>query len=628
MSYVPVTSSIAAPTAAQAAYADLLAWHRSQITDSPAAYSKGIDAIGRLFRETNIPTLVPILPFILRLKGAPFRLDEHFPLEPLYRRTELPLKSIMKCGRQVSKSTTLAAQGIIRSATTPYLNTLYVAPLFEQIRRFSNNYVRPFIEDSPIRKQLIGEGFRAKDNSVFQRTFANGSNMFFTFAFLDAERARGIAADILNIDEVQDIDFDFLPVLASCLDASKFKMIQYSGTPKTTDNTIHNEWEQSSQAHWMMKCQEPCGHYNIASLETGLDKMVTEKGFCCEKCGRLLNPRAGQYKHSYKDRMFRFPGWHVPQPIMPMHCENPRAWFSLYEKKMRWPAYRYHNEVLGESCDVGSRLVTRTELMAAADLPWANTPEAAHPHLREYSSVMMGVDWGGGGGGTIKKRRGQVIVSGGTTSFTVVSVVGFRPGSPAPHLLFAVRLPITMSPQEEITYILSLFRRFSCKILAHDYGGAGSLRETLMLQAGLRPDKVMPCIYVRSVAKPIVSAEPPTDKSTRYYYSVDKTRSLALLCAVIKAGMGHMPKWSDINDAEPCIYEDFLALIESNIENVYGTDRYLITRDPKKPDDFCHSFNFACAAEWHHNQHYPNLAKQFSISYVRPTSSEDTDTQF
>lgn len=148
-------------------------------------------------RKQARQTLVPLLPLLLSLKGKPYTLENHFPFEPFFR-TRIAKATLLKTGRQVSKSTSLAAQGVVLSNCIPYFSTLYVTPLFEQIRRFSQNYVRPFIETSPVTKLFSGT---TTTNSVLQKTFHNHAQMLFSFAFLDAERTRGVPADCVNIDE-------------------------------------------------------------------------------------------------------------------------------------------------------------------------------------------------------------------------------------------------------------------------------------------------------------------------------------------------------------------------------------------------------------------------------------------
>jgi hypothetical protein len=68
------------------------------------------------------------------------------------------------------------------------------------------------------------------------------------------------------------------------------------------------------------------------------------------------------------------------------------------------------------------------------------------------------------------------------------------------------------------------------------------------------------------------------------------------------------------------ILRDFLSLIEDKHEAVAGSDVYLITRNPKQPDDFCHALNYACVAHWHGMREYPSLAYKHGITNVAEDS--------
>jgi hypothetical protein len=227
--------------------------------------------------------------------------------------------------------------------------------------------------------------------------------MFFTFCFLDVERVRGISADKLVIDEVQDIDWDFLPVIEYCLSASKWEIKQFSGTPKTFDNTIQQLWEDSSQAEWVIPCD--CGYWNTCTITLDLDQMVQRQGLSCRKCGRLVDSRKGHYEHMYPERRGRFVGYHIPQPILPIHYTNENKWYKLFMQKEKSKT-AYYNECLGESCDAGTKLISLTDLQKACCLPFSNNIKDALSRLHEYEYVTMGVDWGGGAGGLIKRVKG------------------------------------------------------------------------------------------------------------------------------------------------------------------------------------------------------------------------------
>jgi hypothetical protein len=137
---------------------------------------------------------------------------------------------VLCTGRQVGKSTSEAADGIVQAACVPNFKILYMTPLFEQVRRLSSNHVKKFINQSPVRRLMIGT---SKDASVLQKTLANGSILQFSFGALDVGRVRGVTADFIKYDEVQDMDSAHFPVIGEAMSHSRWSLTQYAGTPKT-----------------------------------------------------------------------------------------------------------------------------------------------------------------------------------------------------------------------------------------------------------------------------------------------------------------------------------------------------------------------------------------------------------
>ena len=213
-------------------------------TSSASSNQKALNEVITRIKKGSFPNLSSLLPAMLNLDGKPYSLEKHYQFEPLFN-IYMPRRTILKTGRQVGKSTVISAHGVITCATVPYFRNLYITPLFEQVRRLSSNYVRPFIEQSPVKSILIGP---ETENSVLQRSFRNNSMMQFSFALLDADRIRGIRADQVIIDEVQDMDGDHIPVIRETMSASEWGNMKIAGTPKTLDNTIEREWLSSSQA--------------------------------------------------------------------------------------------------------------------------------------------------------------------------------------------------------------------------------------------------------------------------------------------------------------------------------------------------------------------------------------------
>lgn len=536
------------------------------------------------YMSGNPVSFVPMLG-LLSLKGKRYSLKEHFPMEPLFT-CKLPSRLLMKCARQVSKSMSISADGVLRAATTPFLQMLYVTPRFEQIRRLSTNYVRPLIRNSLIYSFLVDESCVQQ---VLQRSFINESTMFFSFCLLDVDRIRGLSVDMIKFDEIQDMDYDFIPVIMECKSHSVLGVTSFSGTPKTLDNGIEALWQLSSQAEWVTPCYS-CGYWNMCCVGADLNRMIGKTTVVCAKCQKPVNPSQGHWYHTAAKDHPDFPGYHVPQPIMPLHYAHPQKWKELLVKRETYSQQRFLNEVLGESCDMGVKLVTLTDIKEASTLG-KNDYKSAVPNFRNCELRILAVDWGGGGAEEV--------------SYTVASLIGWNPYEQKIQCWYTVRMNAGFTHQDEASLLLKFFTEAGCHIFAHDYGGSGSVRETLMIQSGLPLERIMNITYVRATAKNILYYNPPKVRgASRGYYALDKARSLVLQASCLKSGLIQLPEYESSRE----VTRDLLALTEDKHEVPGGADVYLIRRQPKLTDDFAHTLNFGCVAIWHAKKNWPDLA--------------------
>lgn len=556
-------------------------------------------------RSGKLPNIAPLLPSLLRLKGKPLTLDDHFAFEPMFAVAMAP-QTIIKTGRQCGKSVSLAVRGILLANALDHYSILYITPLYEQIRRFSTQYVRPLIDQSPIKQFWIGTD---TDNSVLQRSFRSGGKMFFSFAYLDADRVRGVPADGIFLDEGQDMLVDNIPVIKECQSASRRKTFVISGTPKTLDNTMQRGWNDSSQAEWFIRC-EACRKMNIPSMEHDLERMIgpdhkdigpNRAGVICASpsCGRPLNPRNGRWVHRRRHLQNTFPGYHVPQIIMPIHYAVRRAWNELLAKMRghgNTTTAQFWNESLGESYDLGTKLVNETDLRKAGCLGFRNnaaTPMEAAQRASRYPLVVLTVDWGGGG----EKR----------VSFTTVAVLGWQHDGKI-DCLYGRRLMTPHDHPREAEELLTLFRTFRAHLFVHDYTGAGALRETMMIQAGLPETVIVPVSYVSAARQGIMVYRAPTEWHPKQYWQVDKTRSLVLTCTAIKMGLLRFFEYDFESENDRGLMHDFLALIENNVDSIHGSNIYSIVRNPSFPDDFAQCVNIGCCAIWQRTESWPDLS--------------------
>jgi hypothetical protein len=588
----------------------------SHVTDG-----ERVSMFKNLLSTNLIKTYVHMLPLIMNLEGQPFSLKDHFAFEPLFS-TKLAPEVTFKTARQLGKSQSIAARGVALCAAIPNFSLLYVTPLYEQIRRFSTQYVRPLVDQSPLRGLWTSSN---TESSVLTRSFSNNSKMIFSFAYLDADRMRGISAKGgVSIDEVQDMDKTFIPIIMETMSAAdRWGIKTFTGTPKTIDGTLQEFWEESSQAEWIIVCPKcgkenvPCAGYDLEDMIGPYHPDISEErpGTICAKCKRPINPRGGRWVHRYPERQMLSPGYHVPQIIAPMHYAKPLKWSRLLGKRNgsgNTTTAMFYNEVLGESYDVGTKLVNLPDIQAAAILPWRNVPEApieAMSHIRDYVLRILAVDWGGGG----EKR----------VSFTTAAVLGVRPDGKI-DVIYGRQLMTPHAHMLEAEALLGIYSMFECNIFAHDYTGAGDLRETFMIQAGMPLERIAPVAYVGAGRQGILVRKEATDTRPRNYWQLDKTRSLVLTCSCIKLKRILFFQ-DDYRDKDnPGLLRHFLALIENKVETNGAGELYQIIRASSQSDDFAHAVNIGSCIAWQMTGTWPDLAGDANYR-VSPGAFEEAD---
>lgn len=495
-------------------------------------------------------------------------------------------------------STSMAPSQIMRAVSNPFYHILTVTPLFEQIRRYSNNVVKPFLKGSVLKDVLITPG---TDASVLQRSLANGSNLYYSYMSNSADRIRGLSVAECDVDEAQDIDHDLLPVMLACMSASPFKVERYSGTPKTTSNGLHRLWTDSSKGIWHIPCQTTgCKKLNQCSVSDGgvLENMLGAKTLVCAYCGKPVDSRLGYFVHQIPDRQMAFAGYHMPQPIFPMHYADPNAWLIIKDAQRNKPRYIFMNEFLGESYDVGAQMITPKEIQDAAVVPWIKPRE--HP-ASDYIMTATGCDYGG---------RGKLRTTDKTDfiSNTVIAVAGMRSDGTV-DVDFLHKIPYSNNPKEENQALAQISRDAHADWCAIDYAGAGSVHETLLTSAGWPQQRITPFTYSNmSAKKPIVFYQPPGVDGVRDTYILDKSRSLQLLVLCIKNGIVRLPSWMDAKH----LLTEFQAIYSETTEGPHGSPKTLVKRVNGMTDDTVHAINFAVMALFHSTGNWPDMTEIFA----------------
>jgi len=129
---------------------------------------------------------------LLYLDGQPFSLGDYPFYHAIYDGNYQGM--LLKSGRQVAKSTTLCNFLISEGIGTSHFRSLYVSPSQEQTRKFSNTRVGKVCLYSPLIKQYWVDASELSQRTML-RMFRNGSEISFTYALDDPDRARGNTAD-------------------------------------------------------------------------------------------------------------------------------------------------------------------------------------------------------------------------------------------------------------------------------------------------------------------------------------------------------------------------------------------------------------------------------------------------
>lgn len=139
------------------------------------------------------------------LKGQPFSLKDYPHMRTIYNIDADKL--VLKFSRQTAKSTTLSNMLLSTAYMSPQIRQLYVSPAVAQTQEFARDKLEPLITQSPISKNFVDSN---QVQNVFKKEFKNGSVINLRYALLNADRIRGISADINMFDECFTPDMEAL----------------------------------------------------------------------------------------------------------------------------------------------------------------------------------------------------------------------------------------------------------------------------------------------------------------------------------------------------------------------------------------------------------------------------------
>jgi hypothetical protein len=454
---------------------------------------------------------------------------------------------VIRASRQVEKSTFLVNTIIHAAIRFPGIHILFACPRQEQARVFSNSRLLPTIQDSPlIRRVLLGGSSRPPQ--VMHLRFVNSSEVYVRAAYHSADSVRGIDADLLLIDEFQDVADGNLPVLEETLSHSQMHRVVLTGTPKTIDNHLESVFQQATACEFKVPC---IGCRKGTILD---ERCLGPIAPICPECQTPIDPKCGHW-------VPRNPGSTWGESYWINHLMVP--WVNYQELLERQRTYNpalFKNECLGLPTILGDHIVTRAELEACcSDRPMALSINDVPQEVRPF--LIAGIDWGGGG-----------------TSRTVL-VIGYMDLQYRFNVLRFDRFRAEEDPDHVLQQVAQRCSQFTIRLIGADGGGNGHVYNRLLIDR-LGQKCVLHAIMYST------SEHEPRREGLLWRWTVNRSASIGTVFGRVKKQVMTFPRVQDCGSfldefaCETAEYDDFLRSI-----------RY--THPDTQPDDALHATNYA-----------------------------------
>jgi len=365
---------------------------------------------------------------------------------------------LLKTGRQVEKSTMLGNKMLSYCCINTGFKCLYVSPTHTQTNQFSRDRLADPIGISPV---LASWTTTKLADNIHLKKFINHAFIRLRYAYHNADRTRGISADMVCIDELQDILLGNIPVIEETASHSPWGLFTYSGTPKSTDNPMEHYWVYySTQNEWAVPCEAHGTPKNPSSWHWNIltERNIGKHGCICDRCGRPIDPRHPMAQwasmNPNPDIPEPFEGFRIPQLMVPWI-----GWTDILQKQQFYPRVRFFNEVLGLSYDSGVRPITRRQLQSLCDSQLSMHSDDLAQLGRKLGGsgrVFMGVDWAGGS----------------ESSYTVVTLGAYLPGDDRFTIFYMHRFEgPEAEPDVQLDLIKQLINTWRVEVVACDFGG-------------------------------------------------------------------------------------------------------------------------------------------------------------
>lgn len=375
-------------------------------------------------------------------------------------------KRLLLSSRQSEKSTTLGNILLMDAILNQLHTSLFVTPSAMQTQVFSRTRIDDIIQISPLLNAMTHKSLTM---NLLEKQFITGSRIYLRYAYLSADRSRGLTANSLYCDEIQDLLQEVMPVLEETTSHFDNPRFLYSGTPKTFNNTIERYWSgQSTMNEWAVPCEHhgtpnnpSSWHWNILGPDN-----LGKTGPICDKCGNPLRPdhpladwvSTNTKRYDTLDGRAPVEGFRICRLMVPWFWKNKDKWAKmLVDRDNSYSIAAFMNEVMALSYDEGIKPLSPHHIEAVSN-PQIYNEEEQVDELALSHQLWGGVDWGEG--------------ASANKAHTVFSVGGYTRADNNFQIVFSKRFTGELTdPDKQVDWISERIERWNLKLVGTDYGG-------------------------------------------------------------------------------------------------------------------------------------------------------------
>jgi len=313
---------------------------------------------------------------------------------------------VIKKGRQVGATIMGSALDLYFTNsglfTKPNIRVVHLFPSLGQVKKFSQDKLEGMIRTS--KNNFITENKLDSSNAVDNLTmkqFETGT-LWVESLGADGDRIRGMTADVVFFDEIQDMFGHAVGNATKILTAAKYgpigKGVQvYYGTPKERNSYFSTLWDMSDQRYYHLGCINCNKTYPFYLpddkrwMSIWLHDNIVQCPLCGTKQKKVEAIELGRWVPSKDPDTCKYTGFHINQLYIPYFTKETIL-DLLPDRNPTQSERLWNNEVIGEFYSDAGMPLTKAEIY-----------EKCRDQDREFSSkidpnkkaVYLGVDWGG-----------------------------------------------------------------------------------------------------------------------------------------------------------------------------------------------------------------------------------------